>query len=352
MPKEVKELSIFKEGLISNASSLDIPDEAAAYSDNIDCELEGGTLGPITKDSIYTKDGWQTPSVNEYYLYIPQWFTDEASAYAFSAAEVEASIARMNNQYFILNPQEGINRIAIILKTSGSGHDNDLSTHTLSNNLNTELVPLTQYCPDIEAGTVTAYTLDLTGHGWTTGDGVGRGASGFMQKFIDEFVQQWNATTITIKSADQDTGKKDISLSSLFTATKDADKNRIVIKPVSQANAIGYRMYNQYGDSTSAPTPGDFGNTNSQTITGATRYSYGIKVDVSDASAYAEGDVAKVNGLSTVADGHYLILEEDTTGANGLVIALDSGSQDLGAISGASGAIEKCTHTPFFFSGR
>lgn len=72
MPKQLKELKIFKEGLISNASSLDIPDEAAAFSQNIDPETEGGTIGGISKDKIISEDGVTNPQADVFKVTIPE----------------------------------------------------------------------------------------------------------------------------------------------------------------------------------------------------------------------------------------------------------------------------------------
>ena len=74
MPKQLSEIKIFKEGLISNASSADIPDEAATYSSNIDPEVEGGTLGGIAGDRVLTEDGFASnPSVSTYEYEIPHY---------------------------------------------------------------------------------------------------------------------------------------------------------------------------------------------------------------------------------------------------------------------------------------
>lgn len=89
MPKQLKELKIFAEGLMSNSSSSDIPDEAAAFSQNIDPEAEGGTIGGISKDKIISEDGVTNPTANTFKLTIPEVYrgtqtfviTKETSSY-------------------------------------------------------------------------------------------------------------------------------------------------------------------------------------------------------------------------------------------------------------------------------
>ena len=72
MPKTLKELKIFKEGLISNLSALDIPDEAAAYSENVNPEGEGGAITGIASDRVLSNSGFSpNPTPNTYTYTVP-----------------------------------------------------------------------------------------------------------------------------------------------------------------------------------------------------------------------------------------------------------------------------------------
>ena len=53
MPKQLKEIKSFNLGTILNLSEKDIPQEAAAFSLNVDPLSENGILNSIKSDRLY-----------------------------------------------------------------------------------------------------------------------------------------------------------------------------------------------------------------------------------------------------------------------------------------------------------
>ena len=53
MPKELKEIRNFDVGTLLNASERDIPDNAAAYSLNVNPLAEAGILSSIKNDKLF-----------------------------------------------------------------------------------------------------------------------------------------------------------------------------------------------------------------------------------------------------------------------------------------------------------
>ena len=141
MPKNVKELKIFQEGLISNASSLDIPDEAAAYSENIDPGAEGGTLGGIAGDKILTDSGFKPAvRVNKYININPGWassnISDADRKTAYRTAPSSNNTGCPDSSYMIVSTLEGLRNFAISFDTE---HDAatalDITDHKIRTNI-------------------------------------------------------------------------------------------------------------------------------------------------------------------------------------------------------------------------
>ena len=63
MAKQKFEITSFQSGIVSNPSETDIPQDAAAFSLNIDPVAEDGALRGIIEDTVLTtKSGWTSPS--------------------------------------------------------------------------------------------------------------------------------------------------------------------------------------------------------------------------------------------------------------------------------------------------
>ena len=163
MPKQIKELKIFKEGLISNASSLDMPSEAAAYSENIDPNIEGGTLGGSASDNILTQSGFGVGSTRQFYLDIHK---------SWDNAKISDDNRRDNwhqdgggwpdNTYFIIETESRLRNFAVSINTdynTSTETPRDISSHTLMVG-NTE-TPLIDFCPDVNGTTVTTIPIQL-----------------------------------------------------------------------------------------------------------------------------------------------------------------------------------------------
>lgn len=124
MPKQIKELKIFKEGLISNASSLDIPDEAAAFSQNIDPETEGGTIGGVSKDKILSEDGVTNPEANIFKVTIPEIYrSSRACTWTKETSDTTGWTDSSTDTYIGWNPYGGwivVDSVSIVV-TSNSG---------------------------------------------------------------------------------------------------------------------------------------------------------------------------------------------------------------------------------------
>ena len=59
MPKEFEEIKAFHTGIIGSPSGADIPKESAAYSSNVDANLQQGSLIGVQEDLILSSSGWK-----------------------------------------------------------------------------------------------------------------------------------------------------------------------------------------------------------------------------------------------------------------------------------------------------
>jgi len=322
MPKTIKELKTFKEGLFSNASTLDIPDEAAAYSENINPETEGGTLGGIPKDKVLDSSGFVSATTNQIYLDILPGYDDLADDAARKTAYNNSVMGYPNASYFIFQMQEGIRSFVVQLDTdtlSGVSASIDyLGDHTIETQ--DGLVSLIDIAPDIGGAAVTAMVLNM----YIEDTGSNYGAN-FTTNVINKFVSSWNALQYKINPNDA-TDVRTMSGIILATADVSGSNRRVILTPQTGVE-VNNVIYNQYGNSFRNPSTGDnaggdgFGpqidqikevkndkrqaTWSSGTSDGFTAFE--LEGTNSAAGLIYTGTAARIRNHSTIPDGYYLL---------------------------------------------
>ena len=98
MPKELEELKGFQQGIISSASTSDIPKEAATHSLNVDGNIAQGNLTGIFESKLLNTSGWREKRYSKYVLTIK----DHAGAFATSVYDYKFFIWHTYNaDYFV-----------------------------------------------------------------------------------------------------------------------------------------------------------------------------------------------------------------------------------------------------------
>ena len=355
MPKNVKELKIFQEGLISNASSLDIPDEAAAYSENIDPGAEGGTLGGVAGDKILTLDGFKAAVQKDYYIKISEgWastnITDADRKIAYRTAPSSDNTGCPDSSYLIVQTVSGLRNFVVSFDTEHDAatalniSDHKIRTNIMESDNNPtvasnsdgfpffEEIPLSSICPDREATTVTTIGcnlyLDDTASNWT--------AAGFIPAFITKFVASWNAMQVNIDPFSGST----IGMSTFLKAVADVDNKRIILQP--QQIEVDNHNYNHWGKNTLMFTTGNWpikvGGTDLKSYpdqivqvkkntlisnwgsvaSGATGSDANVTTielegNGGDITKYIDGSTIKIYEHPTIPTGNYTVIEKDNS---------------------------------------
>lgn len=235
MPKQLKELKIFKEGLISNASNLDIPDEAAAYSENIDANIEGGSLGGIANDSVLGPKGFGVGAHRQFYLDLHiGWENSDVNGTSRKLVWGSPTKGFPDSSYFILFTQEGMLNYVIQLDT-----DRDIENHTVR--IAGEEVPLMDLAPNAAGTALNKVIIDTNTAMPNDAD---YNYDVFRANKVTAFANAWNANA---------------SVNNIMKATIDTSgsNRRVILTPLVWEDIVNHKTYNQYGDSVMIPMNAD-----------------------------------------------------------------------------------------------